>query len=356
MLTWFQSKQITKISTLVTVFAALLLAGCINAQSNVALYGNGQWSGVQAMTLSAEFVEMMESSGEGTGDISTETEGLDEWLQQAQSASDRADLNVSFNEVKNDDGSLSYILQASGQGLETLNEVMFQGEADIQEAVIDGQKRITIVYDASQSGDNSGSAPTPEEAQMSAEMMQAFGISIITKISGGDIISHNADRVEGGTAVWETPTVVEITLTEAAQLNPETLTLDDNPATGAFDLTALINAANQMDPNATAPTADDSTAQTQATTDDSAVPATEQTEPTTPGDAADASPQEAPADAATQTSDDAPAAAPADASDALPQSGAILPGNVSDAPLVFGGLVLIALITAGATAGVWRKR
>ncbi len=97
------------------------------------------------MTISAEFVELMESEGQTSGgEVTTDTEGLDGWIQQAQNAGARTDLDVSFNEVKNSDGSLSYILQASGQGLDTLNEVMFQSQASIEEAVIDGQRRITI--------------------------------------------------------------------------------------------------------------------------------------------------------------------------------------------------------------------
>jgi len=354
MLTLVQTKSFTRVSTLVVVFAALLLAGCFNAQSNVALYGNGQWSGVQAMTLSADFVQMMESSDQpGGSELTTETEGLDEWVQQAQSAANRGDLNVSFDEVKNDDGSLSYILQASGQSLETLNEVMFQGQANIEEAVIDGQKRITIMYDASQTdGEGStGSAPTPAEEQMTAEMMQAFGISIITKISGGEIINHNADRVEGGTAIWETPKMVEITLTEAAELNPDALTLEDVPNTGAFDLTALIDAANQMETGAAPTTQEPDTA---PTTDESAAPTTETTTQSTVSDAA---PQDSAASAeATTQSTDAPANTPAVAEDALPTSGAILPGNVSDTPLVFGGLVLMALVGAGTVTALRNKK
>ena len=96
MLAWCQSKHIKRASILTVIFAALLLAGCVNAQSNVALYGNGQWSGAQAMTLSAEFVELMESEGQAGGELTTDTESLDEWIQQAQNAGARNDLKVSF--------------------------------------------------------------------------------------------------------------------------------------------------------------------------------------------------------------------------------------------------------------------
>ena len=66
------------------------------------------------------------------------------------------------------------------------------------------------MYDATQSEEGSQGAPAEEE--LPPEMMEAFGISFITKIGGDEIISHNADRVEGGIAIWETPTLIEVTL------------------------------------------------------------------------------------------------------------------------------------------------
>ena len=131
-----------KFSRLGIIIMGILLTGCMSMQSNLVLYGEEQWSGVQAMQLSAEFVEMMEQgntsstqSTEGggtfTSETSIDTEGLDEWLANAQNVSDSDDLNVSFDEVKGADGSQSFILQASGQRYETMNQVFFNGEADI---------------------------------------------------------------------------------------------------------------------------------------------------------------------------------------------------------------------------------
>ncbi len=78
MLTTYLKYTSTKGSMLMVILTGLLLAGCINAQTNVALYGQGEWSGVQAMTLSAEFVELMNSSDTDV-DASVDTQDIDQW-------------------------------------------------------------------------------------------------------------------------------------------------------------------------------------------------------------------------------------------------------------------------------------
>ncbi len=223
---------------------------------------------------------------------------------------------------------------------------------------------VRVRYDASQTEDNSGSATTPEEEQMSAEMMQAFGISIITKISGGEIISSNAGRVEGGTAIWETPALVEVTLTEAADLNSDVLALE-NPSTGNFDLTALINAANELEATdnpvsaeaLSAPqTPSEDTATTGSDTAQNADSATETTAESPATTTETTSENTTPStDAATQTTE-TDATTPAGEDQALPSSGAVLPESNSAMPFILGGLLLTVLVGAGTIASVQHKK
>ena len=65
-------------------------------------------------------------------------------------------------------------------------------------------------------------------------MLEAFGLSITFRISGGQIISSNASRVEGSTAIWETPDKIEVTLTEAAAFSADTIALVEPPPDSGF--------------------------------------------------------------------------------------------------------------------------
>jgi len=343
----FQAVNFSKLLILTVAFAALLLTGCISVQTNLALHGQGEWNGVQAITLSSDFVELMEEGEGGTSEFSTETEELDELLEQAQNAAADETLNVTFDEVQGDDGSLSYVIQANGSRYETLNEVLFQGEADISVAEVDGQRQITIRYDAAEATEGEA-APTEAEEQMSAEMMEAFGFSIVFRISGDEIISHNADRVEGNTAIWETPGIIEITLTESAEFDPATIAPADAPSGAGISLATLLDAAEQAsdaEQQSSAATEGTTTEDTTAQTEDS----TETTTESAMAESAEDSAAETATEESTTATDETSAEAPATEEQALPTSGAILPQNGSAAPVVLAGVVLVALVGAGAT-------
>jgi hypothetical protein len=358
MLTNYQSR----VSILVSVLAALLLAGCINVQTNLALYGQEQWSGVQAITLTSDFVALMESEGSDlSSELGTETEGLDEWLQQAQSATNSENVNVSFDQVEGDDGSLSYVLQADGSQYAVLNEVLFQGQADISVAEVNGQRQVTIRYDAAAATEG-GATPTDQaDAELSAEMMELFGFSIVTRISGGEIISHNADRVEGNTAIWDTPRLVEITLTEAAQLDPASITPSEPPAGSGPSLATLLTTIESDGNLPTVPPAAENlipatevTNEIGQTTGGEANQAPNTMSDTTgqgPTPTTDNSGQDATLmmDTAGQSVDTTePLASPPAEGQQLPTSGAILPRGGSTASFVLGALVLVCLAGSGA--------
>ena len=58
-----------------------------------------------------------------------------------------------------------------------------------------------------------------------AQMAQALGLDVVYRITGDQIISSNASRVEGNTAIWDFPTQIEVTLVPAAQFSPDMVSL-----------------------------------------------------------------------------------------------------------------------------------
>ena len=339
----------------------LMLAGCINAQTNIGIYGNEQWSGVTALQLSAEFTQMMEEADSGGNDMELDSQEVDDWLAQAQKAAGREDLTVDFQESKGEDGSQSYVLSASGQGLNTLNEVFFEGKADISTATVNGQKQITIKHTFSDSAEQPEEL-TAEELAMQQQMMQAMGIGVSFRISGDQIISGNATRVEGNTAIWENPTQIEVTLTEAAAFAPAMVAVSAPPADAGFSpgaMEALMEGiAAEMAVQSTSesegePATESSTTTTSETT-------TKTGSETTPPQADNTTEQPTANSTgpATQAPNAAPAtesaAAPTEADANLPNSGDVLPVSSNAAQLAMAGLMLLTL-GGSAAAGLVKR-
>jgi hypothetical protein len=330
-----RAKRLVPLATL-----SLVLAGCINMQSNVALYGQEQWSGVQAMQISAEFMEMMEQA-ETDPNASVETEGLEDWLQQAESASELANVDVELSEIDGDDGSKTYVFQASGQGYQQMNQALFNGEATISVNEVGGQRQITIDYvfeDPTAEGETSAEELTPAEQEMQQQMLAAFGLGFSFRISGGEIISSNANRVEGSTAIWENPSKIEVTLTEAARFDPQTIAVADAPEGSTFDAQALTSVMEQA-VQEMQPVAAQSDAVAPQSAPDTAAPAPETQQATA---------AEPPA-GTTGSSDESAAvtevapALPTESDASLPASGGILPPGSSLPQILLAGLLLAVL-------------
>ncbi len=364
----WRTKYLPKMSILLFLLAALFLSGCIYVQSNVAIYGDEEWQGVQAMQLSAEFAELMEQGGTSTTETtedgatlttetSVDTEGLDEWLANAENISNREDINVAFEQVQGEDGSQSFVLQASGRSYEDLNEVFFNGEADISVETVDGQQQITIRHDVSETTGGTGAAETelsPAELEMQMQMMEAMGLGFIFRISGGEIINSNATRVEGNTAVWENPTTIEVTLTKAAQFSPQTISLSAPPPGSGFSLEAFESMMESVEGDLGLPAQDVESSEPMAepapeeetspetTTGDTTAPATTEEITAPPPEAEETGPEES----------EPPAAAPQAEEQPLPASGAVLSQNNPAGPFVLAGLILVVLVGAGIGAGI----
>jgi hypothetical protein len=339
--------------------ASLLLTGCVNVQTNIALHAQEQWHGIAAIQISKDFVQLMEQGntsptqttegGTITSQFSADTQGLDEWKARVQELDQREDLNVTFEEEKAEDGSLSYIVEGDGQQYAGLNEVFFEGKADISVADVNGQRQVTIRYQPPADATGQAAAPGGSQqppSQQDLEMMKAFGLGVTYRISGGQIINSNATRVEGNTAIWEFPTTIEITLTEAPEFSPETIALSAPPPSTGFSPEMMQALAEGMAENAEAadPGSTQSGEATTETTTETSATATESTVTETEGSAG-AAPQ----------SPDTPAAAPSGESQNLPASGGILPAQAQTAPAVLASLVLVALVSAGAVTSLSRR-
>jgi hypothetical protein len=278
--------------------------------------------------------------------MSFETEDLEEWIDQAQAAAQDESLNVTFNEIEAENGARSYILEASGQRLETMNEVLFEGEADISMEEVDGQQRITITYDTSDSPATEEGAPSAMEEEMAQGMLDSFGLGFTFRISGGEIISHNADRV------WETPSQIQVTLTPADALDPETITFVQPPAgEGGFSVEAMESMMEAFE-EGMGEMAEGGFESESAAPEAEAAPAEEEAAPTTD------TTEQAPAEEEMVVAESAEAEGaivPAGEEQALPQSGAILPDESPIGPVVLAGLVLAAL-GVGAATGLGRER
>ncbi|MCB0191232.1 MAG: hypothetical protein KDJ65_04740 [Anaerolineae bacterium] len=285
-----------------------------------------------------------------SAETSMDTEGLDDFIQQAEAAADRDDLNVTFEQIEGEDGSLNYLMQADGQNLETLNETFFEGEADISVNEVNGRREITIRADMSDENDGE-EPPTAEEL----EMMKSFGIGFTFRISGGEIISSNATRVEGSTAIWEFPSIIEVTLTEAPTFAPETLALQEAPS-GEFSLSALEALAEDMETMEFDQSTEASRSQSLDTLEVETETSTEIMEPTqeTPVDD-QATTADAPTDQTdtpmtmTEENDSSPVIA-----QSLPASGATLAQQTPLAVLVLSALTLMTL-SFGATTALLKK-
>lgn len=184
---------LTSIVLLGTASMTLLLSSGMAVDTSVTIYENEQWQASQRRELSAELVSLMDSGEPGTED-------LNQQISLAQSAAERSDVNFNFSQETLDDGSLVIMTEATGQGFNTLNELFFGGKANISTGVVDGQTQVTIRQTDVESVDITGS-----------------GGSYVLRIEGGQIIESNTGQIQlGATAIWQNPTEIQVTLTEAS--------------------------------------------------------------------------------------------------------------------------------------------
>lgn len=360
----------------------LLLSGCLNAETNIMVYGDSQWQGVQSVQLSAEMSQMLDDMeqmatdmgeggmgekefsaeieqafGEELGGEEIDTSDLEDWTERAQRLDERSDIQATFSEGQNPDGTYYQTLEAQGNSLDTLNEIFFENRADITTEMVGGEQQITIRYMVYESEpDVSDSTPTPAELEMGSNMAQAMGFQNLLRFTAGKIIRHNATRLEGNTAIWENPTEVIITFTPAESFESEALALSGVAAAPAGEQPEQAQAPAEPTP----PPMEAEEPPLPMEAEPEAVLTEEDMEVAEGEGEAESAPAEtegeaAPAPAETEGEAMAEEAVPAetgpetvsDEAASLPDSGAVLPGNVSGTVLVLAGLVLLILSVGG---------
>jgi len=167
----------------------LVAAACVSIQSNVTLYGGQRWKAEVRMTIPPQTISMLGSE-----------EAVDAEMQKSIAKSKQdGDITYKWRKEKKD-GSLIYTYTAQGTGWADLNSALFSGSATIVEGPKSGQ-----VYFRKQ--------VTADESIM----INPYGL----RLTGGKIVSSNADEVKGNTAIWynlATSEYAEAVLTEAPSL------------------------------------------------------------------------------------------------------------------------------------------
>lgn len=363
-------KMRTLRTSLMLMVVSVFLVGCFNVQTHVAFSGQDQWDGVQAIQLSSEFLETGDTGEAAPLDINA-------WSDNSEVVSNNPNANVSVEQQSNDDGTETYVMRGSGQGLDLANELFFEGEAELISSMVDGQTQISLSYEFSTNdADASAEELSPAEQAMMEQMLASMGIMNLLTIATGEIIESNADRIENDTiAVWENPSLVEITFVPQTTFDPSTIALRDLPAPtfSMEDLEGLDDSAGTAsgdepdDEFAIAPPSSDSDTELvlEDTTGDSATTEETTAEDSSADTADDVTAEDTASDApATEIVEEAPPtdeeiamniipdpSAEESLAGALPDSGGVIAVPVSLATLIFAGIVLVVL-SLGAVRGI----
>lgn len=160
--------------------ALLTLVGC-TAKIDVTFYKGEAWDAVQSINFAAG--EMW------GGEAATDTQ-IEQTINQWRAAG----VEVEWRKEHPADGSTTYIIEEKGQGYDTLLATVFNEGTTIYE---DAEGQIHFEWHG-----GSGGLVTQE-----------------VRLTGGRIVSSNADQVQGGTAIWYNPTSIEAVLTPSSRLN-----------------------------------------------------------------------------------------------------------------------------------------
>jgi predicted enzyme related to lactoylglutathione lyase len=164
---------------LLAIATLLLLAGCGTMDTEVTFYKGERWQTIMEVYLLPATVSMM------GGEASLEAE-----MERSMPEVEDEEVEFSWEKERHEDGGVTYRFTIKGEGWDQLNEGVFDGRATITR-------------------DESG------QVHLSYYTMGDIGFTrTVMRLRGGKIISSNADRVEGDTAVWIDPSRVEVVLTE----------------------------------------------------------------------------------------------------------------------------------------------
>jgi len=167
---------------LIMITGILLLAGCGTADTEVIFYEGERWHCVTRLVVPMELVEM------AGGEEAAERELLSQYQKEAPRVKASWDKEYEGRNVV-------YHFTLDGTGWETLNRIVFDGNATINRE----KDQVRIRYPTS----------------WGAELV----ISSLT-LKGDKVISSNADETTNGSAIWYHPTgTIEAVLVEKGHIN-----------------------------------------------------------------------------------------------------------------------------------------
>ena len=164
------------------------LSSCIpilSADIEITLSADEEW---RAKT---EVVFTQQQLGLLAGDIDN---GFEEIVQEIR----RSGVDAQWNRNEDrDDGNIGYVITASGQGLENLNDAFFDGNKAFTLDQSDGKRRIVFSH-------------YPGNSSLGMVQNETF------TLKGGRIISTNGRQIDRRTVTWTNPNgLMEAVLTES---------------------------------------------------------------------------------------------------------------------------------------------
>ena len=169
-----------RVLLIIVLLAILTLTGCVSAEGDMTLYRRGKWEVGFDLTISREMVGL--AGGEASLDESVEKD-----MEQRRTRAKDHGARFSFEKALSDGQGIAYHLDLSGNDLESLNAMLEgAGQAYITEGS-GGEEYIHLQF-------------MPDRLFASWEgALMSFAFSLNAK----EIVSSNANWVEGGTAHWQ---------------------------------------------------------------------------------------------------------------------------------------------------------
>ncbi len=203
-------KLLALITTLVGaafLAASTGLPGPVFVDTVLFFYQGEQWEAKQKIELSPEVVKALDTGDESVLELS-------QHLARLKAAGDDNALKLVYNVTERGDGWRLIEFGGPGQGLELVNKLIFEGQAEISALTSVGTPGVTLV-----------------RRNLDSTRYTLVDGDYTIRIGGARIYQSNADQVQfGNVAIWENPMEIEVSFQEIP-LNPQGLvTIADTSA------------------------------------------------------------------------------------------------------------------------------
>lgn len=192
------------IGSLVSLAAPIVLGAALSSceleidvdlQETITIHRNEVWEADMTARFARELVDAL-SPGQELG-----PEGEEEFIQQYLPDLQGTGVEISWESQTNEFGDLTYFVQISGKGLDTLKSSLFDEETHLESVEIDGKRRIVFSHPVGY----------PES------ILRNYTITLI----GGSIISSNGQLIDDNSVRWVNPSGrIEAVLAEKFELQP----------------------------------------------------------------------------------------------------------------------------------------